>query len=173
MLGPFLFLLYIYDLPTIFEESQVTMFADDTCLLKSGKKGELLLQPDVERLTKWFLSNKLTINVGKYEIVSFGIGVPQEPHILEKPLTCEKSCKYLGLHLDGLLRFREHIDFGVKKLNKFCGLIYRIREQYTRSSLLMFYNSFAKYVISYASLLYGTTAKTNLMKVEKCSTQIS
>ena len=30
----------------------------------------------------------------------------------------------------------------------------------------MFYNLFAKYVISYALILYGTAAKTNLMKVE-------
>ena len=119
VLGPFLFLLYINDLPTIIQESQVTMFADDTSLLKSGKKGELLLQPDVERLSNWFISNKLTINVGKCEIISFGIGAPQEPHILEKPLTYKKSCKYLGLHLDGSLRFREHIDYVVKKLNKF------------------------------------------------------
>ena len=71
---PFLFLLYINDLPTIIQESQATMFADDTSLLKSGKKGELLLQPDVERLSNWFISNKLTINVGKCEIISFGIG---------------------------------------------------------------------------------------------------
>ena len=129
------------------------MFADDTSLLKSGKKGELLSQPDVERLSNWFIGNKLTINVGKCEIISFGIGVPQEPHILENPLTYKKSCKYLELYLDGSLRFREHIDYVVKKLNKFCGLFYRIREQCTRSSLLMFYNSFAKSVISYMGLL--------------------
>ena len=57
VLGPFLLLLCINDLPTIIEESQVTMFADDTSLLKSGKKGELLLQTDVERLSNWFISN--------------------------------------------------------------------------------------------------------------------
>ena len=166
VLGPFLFLLYINDLPTIIEESQVMIFADDTSLLKSGKKGALLLQPDVERLSNWFTSNKLSINVGKCEIISFGNGVPQEPHILEKPFTYTKSCKYLGLHLNESLRVRKHIDYVVKNLNKFCGLIYRIREQNTRSSLLMFYNSFAKSDISYALLFYGTATKTNLMKVK-------
>ena len=57
VLGPFLFLSYMNDLPTIIEESQVTIFADDTSLLKSAKKGEFLLQPDVERLSNWFVSN--------------------------------------------------------------------------------------------------------------------
>ena len=60
------------------------MFAEYTSLLKSGKKGEFLLQPDVERLSNWFISNKLTINIRKCEIFSFGIGVSQEPHTLEK-----------------------------------------------------------------------------------------
>ena len=64
-LGSFLFLQYMNDLPTGIEESQVTIFADDTSLLKSGKKGELLLQPDVERLSNWFVSTKLFINVEK------------------------------------------------------------------------------------------------------------
>ena len=91
---------------------------------------------------------------------------------LFQPLTYKESCKYLGLHLDGSLRFREHIDYVVKKRNQFSGLIHRIREQYTRSSLLMFYNSFAKSVLSYALISYGTAAKTNLMKVENAQRRI-
>ena len=63
--GPLLFLLCMNDLPTGIEESQVNFFADDTSLLESGKKGEFLLQPDVERISNWFVSNKLFINVGK------------------------------------------------------------------------------------------------------------
>ena len=93
VLEPFLFLLYINNLPTVIEKSQVTMFVDDTSLLKSGKKGELLLQPDVERLSNWFISNKLSINVGKSEFFSFGIGFPEEFDLLVKPLTYKKSCK--------------------------------------------------------------------------------
>ena len=99
-LGPFLFLLHKNDLSTVIEERQVTMFADDTSLLTCGKNDELLLQPVVERLSNWFNSNKLTINAGKCEIISFGIGAPQEPHLSEKSLTYKKSCKYLVLHLD-------------------------------------------------------------------------
>ena len=147
------------------------MFADDTSPLKSGKKGEPLVQPDVERLSNWLISNGVTMNVGKCEIISIGTGVPQKPHILDKPVFYKKPIEYLGLHLDGSLRFREHIDYVVRKL-KFCGLIYRIREQYTRSSLLLFYNLFVKSVISYALISYGTAAKINLMKVENAQLRI-
>ena len=142
------FSLNIKRLPTVIEESQVTMFANETSLLKSWTKGELLLQPNGEKLSNWFVSNKSSINVGICETISFGIWVPQEHHLSEKSLTYRESCKYLGLHLDGSLRFRENIDYVVIKLNMFYVLIYGIREQYTRFSLLMFYNSFAKFVIS-------------------------
>ena len=67
------------------------MFVDNTSLLKSGKKGELLSQPDVERLSNWFISYKLSINVGKCGIISIGIGFPQELHLLEKPSTYKKA----------------------------------------------------------------------------------
>ena len=40
-----LFPLYINDRPTVIEKSQITTFADDRGLLKSGKKGEHLIQP--------------------------------------------------------------------------------------------------------------------------------
>ena len=36
----------------------------------------------------------------------------------------------------------------------------------------MFYNSFSKSVISHALILYGTAAKTNLMKVEHAQRRI-
>ena len=84
VLGPFLFLLYVNDLPNLIEDSQITMFADDTNLLRCGKKREVLLQEDIERVADWFISNKLTINVGKCEVISFGNGIPQEIQLWAK-----------------------------------------------------------------------------------------
>ena len=60
----------------------------------------------------------------------------------------------------------------MQKLNKFCGLIYRVRDLYPRKCLLMFYNSFARSVISYGILVYGSAAKTNLKKIENAQRRI-
>ena len=92
--------------------------------------------------------------------------------ILSKELEYKNSCKYLGVHIDKNLRFREHIDHVVKKLNKFCGLIYRVRHLYPSKCLLMFYNSFAKSIITYELLLYGTAYKTNMTKIEAVQRRI-
>ena len=118
-------------------------------------------------MTDWFTANKLTVNTDKCEAMSFGCGLPAKVTLLNKTLCYKSSCKYSGLHLDGCLRIREHINYVVQKLNKFCGLIYRVRDLYPEKCLLMFYNSFARSIISYGILVYGTAAKTSLKKIEK------
>ena len=123
-------------------------------------------------MTNWFVSNKLTVNVDKCEAISFGCGKPDKVTILRNKLPYQKACKYLGLHLDGSLKFREHIDYVTKKLNKFCGLIHRVRHMYPRKCLLMFYNSFAKSIICYGLIVYGSAAKTNLKKIENAQRRI-
>ena len=92
--------------------------------------------------------------------------------MMNNTIPYKKSCKYLGIHLDSSLGFIHHIDYVVKKLNKFCGLIYRIRYFYDIKCLLMFYNSFAKTVICYGRLIYGTAAKSNLTKIEMAQRRI-
>ena len=166
VLGPFLFLLYINDLEKVVKDSQIVMFADDTTIVKSGKSTERKINEDLRRITDWFTVSKLTVNIGKFEAISFGCGLPEKITILNEELSYKSPCKYLGLHLYGCLRFREHINYVMKKLNKLYGFIYRVRDLYPRNCLLMFYNSFAMSIISYGILVYGSTVKTNLKKIE-------
>ena len=149
------------------KNSQIVMFADDTTIVKSGKilTGKSM-KVSVESLIGSIVS-KLTVNIGKCKAISIGCGLPEEITVLNEELRYKSSCKYLGLHLDGCLRFREHINYVVKKLNKICGLIYRVRDLYPRKCLLMFYDSFARSIISYGILVYGSAAKTNLKKYLK------
>ena len=110
VLGPFLFLLYINDLQKVVKDSQIVMFADDTTIVKSGKHTDRDLNEDLHRITDWFTASKLTVNIGKCEAISFGNGLPEKITILNEELCYKSSCKYLGLHLDGSLKFREHIN---------------------------------------------------------------
>ena len=172
VLGPFLFLLYVNDLSTTCSKSKVTMFADDTTVINAGKRTDTLVREDIKTMTRWFDSNKLTINAEKCEAIHFGRGRPEAIVIKDKTLDYKSSCKYLGLQIDPRLSFKDHIDQVVKKLNKFCGLIYHVRHLYPRKCLLMFYNSFAKSVITYGLLIYGSAAKTNLAKIDSAQRRI-
>ena len=59
----------------------------------------------------------------------------------------------------------EHFDSVVRKLNKPCGLIHRVRGLFLRKWLLLFFNSFFKSVISCGLLAWGSAAETNFHKV--------
>ena len=143
------------------KDSQIVMFADDTTIVKSGKNTDRKINEGLRRIIDWFTVSKLTVNISKCEAISFGCGLPEKITTLNEELSYKSSCKYFGLHPDGCLRFRKHISYVVKKLNRICGLIYRVRDLYLRKRILMFYNSFATSIISYGILVYGSAAKTN------------
>ena len=74
-LGPLLFLLYINDLPNCLEETQASMFADDTnlsCQGKSSAEIEKKINTDLENVHKWLIANKLTLNQEKTECMLIG-----------------------------------------------------------------------------------------------------
>ena len=172
VLGPFLFILYINDLPAVCNESTLVMFADDTTVVNASNDNNSPLQMDVERVSNWFNTNKLTINYVKCEAINFGKPTNEKVKLKDNALDYNTSCKYLGIYSDKNLTFRDHVDFVVKKLNKFCGLMYRVRHFYPRRCLLMFYDSFAKSVIIYGLLVYGNTSKQNLEKIDRVQRKI-
>ena len=80
----------------------------------------------------------------------------------------QESVKYLGITLDRKLIFGFHIQQTVNKLNSICGVFYRNRDYYPISKLIKFYKDFAKPVISYGLLVYGSTNKKRLTKIDMC-----
>ena len=172
VLGPFLFLIYINDLPLVCEKSKISLFADDTTVYNMGRNSEKELTEDVRKMRNWFDVNKLTLNVEKCESISFGRAQPVSEEAFGEKISCKSSCKYLGVLIDNKLNFKDHVDHVSKKLNKFCGLVYSIRHLYPLHCLLLFYKSYAKPLITYGLLNYGSTTKTNLQPIENAQRRI-
>ena len=63
------------------------------------------------------------MNVEKFEVFFFGSVNPEKLKLQEKSIDYKNPYIYLGLHVDKWLRFNQHIDYVVEKLNKFSGLI--------------------------------------------------
>ena len=74
-LGPFLFLIYINDLPFSLKNSEVAMYADDTIISYSSKDNDELnetLNSDLDSLKQWLEDNKLSLNVIKTQAMVIG-----------------------------------------------------------------------------------------------------
>ncbi|CAB4014601.1 Hypothetical predicted protein [Paramuricea clavata] len=70
-LGPLLFSLYINDLPNCLEQTEASMFADDTNISSIGNSPadiEVKLNNDLYNVNNWLIENKLTLNVKKLNL---------------------------------------------------------------------------------------------------------
>ena len=68
ILGPFLFLFYINNLDSSSGNSKVSMFADTT-IFNAKKNVSFTMQPEIDLISDWMTSDKLTINIDKCEVV--------------------------------------------------------------------------------------------------------
>ena len=67
-LGPLLFLIYIYDLPQAVQDSNVSMYADDTSLCYQSHaltRLNKVINSNLRKLDTWLQGNKLSLNVAK------------------------------------------------------------------------------------------------------------
>ena len=159
MLGPLLFLIFVNDLPTNMQKSEITLFADDTNILCGGKDIEKNIKDSITEAILWFNENKLCVNSKKAQLVYFGkdLGLNLNPILPDCEL--QESVNNLGITLDRKLNFEFHIQQTVNKLNSICGVFYRFRDYYPISKLIQFYKVFVKPVISHGLLVYGCTKK--------------
>ena len=151
--------------PDPWKRNKMAFFADDTSIIKSGKT-KCNMQNNCMQLCDWFNYNKTWLNTSKCETMSFGNNYQNTLTVQNEAMPRNTCCKKLGVLIDSKLTYRDHNNYVVKKLKKFCGLIYRVRDIYPIKCLLLFYNAYAKSVICHGLLVYGRAAKTNLSKIE-------
>ncbi|MEL6988783.1 MAG: reverse transcriptase family protein, partial [Bacteroidota bacterium] len=119
ILGPLLFLLYVNDLKSCKLNNKLTMFADDTSVVQTDEFPNNGITEDIKQIHEWCVTNKLSVNPKKCEVLSFGSKKCDSIVMSGFDIPNKKSCKYLGVHLDGQLKFNEHIKHVTNKLNQF------------------------------------------------------
>ena len=74
VLGPLLFLTYVYDICKSSEILSFILFADDTNLFLSHQDFKVLnntMNQELKKVTLWLSANKLSLNVGKTNFMTF------------------------------------------------------------------------------------------------------
>lgn len=166
ILGPFLFIVYINDLPFLVEKlADIVLYADDTSLIFKTSRKNLSCSDINLVLTNikfWFDANNLALNSKKTKCVKFTLcrntATTSSIAINNDKLEFEKECKFLGLTLDSKLQWGPHIDALGGRLSSAAFAVRKIRQLTDVTTARLVYYSYFHSVMSYGILLWGKAA---------------
>lgn len=166
ILGPFLFLVYVNDLPFMVQKStDIVLFADDTSLIfKVDRKDSNLnvLNSVLRLILNWFTVNNLVLNAKKTKCINFCLPNVRKLNlniILDNDkLECIDSTVFLGITLDAKMQWGPHIDALSNRLSSAAYAIWKIRQLTDVATARLVYFSYFHSIMSYGILLWGRAA---------------
>ena len=179
VLGPIFFLLFINDLPIV-TNFNVKLFADDTFLSLEGDDIKLLqtkANKELRKVSKWFLDNKLTLNISKskFMIIKRGNKKSSQNFVLKfnrKKLEQCESYKYLGIYIDENLSWKEHVRYLCEKLSKMCGIFSKLRHCCNRELLRVVYFALVDSHLQYCNIIWGNASEKILKPLIKLQEKV-
>jgi hypothetical protein len=174
LIGPFLFNLFINDMPRT-PDTALALFADDTAVYTSSWSRQVIvsrLNKHLEEIESYCNSWKLKINYAKTEFVVFSKKRSAQPStvtIAGNVVRETTAAKYLGVTLDKGLTFRQHITEkkrqGIVALKSLYPLINR-KSGLSPENKLAIYKTIVRPMILYAAPVFSNAAKSNLKHLQ-------
>ena len=170
-----IFLIFCNDLQNHLLFLSCIQFADDTTLYITHNKISYIqscIEIDLAVLRDWFLSNKLTLNIGKSVCILFGqkSGDNINLHISlgKENIPQVKSTKFLGMWIDESLTWNEHITKVILKLKSRVNLLKMSKNFLSKHALKVLYFAQLHSVLAYGIVMWGSLAsQANLNKLQK------
>ena len=170
ILGPLLFLIYINDIINSSQLLKFILFADDTNIFYSGKCINSLvntLNNELAKVSLWFKSNKLSLNIDKTCFMYFTNSQYRTVHNLNifidnKPITEKQSTKFLGVVLDSHLTWNDHFKKISTSVSKAIGILWKLKPILTRKTLFMLYNTLILPHLTYCNIVWGNCNKSKV-----------
>ena len=163
ILGPLLFLVYVNGLGEDITANLVCQYADDTSIiLARPTMAELsaVCSAAAEQMRVWCGDNQLRLNVDKTGLLSFSKQSISEESIYvrldRKSVPVSSDIKFLGVYLDANLDWECHINSLNNKLNTYCGLLRRLRDQLFTDTIRLLYFSNIQSIMTYGILFWGS-----------------
>ena len=180
ILGPLLFIIYINELPDIFDSgSKLLLYADDAKIYKQifNRQDKDNFQHDLTKLNSWADNWLLKLNIVKCKKVSFGRHIEGTEHysIANVELENVESIKDLGVTFDSHLKFEIHISDKINKAYSILGIIRRNFKFLDKESFLVLYKSMVRSHLEYANCIWSPHTvqdKKNVEKVQMRATKL-
>ena len=136
------------------------MYADDTTISCNINQNvnEIVINAELEKVNKWLCSNKLSLNIKKTKFMAF--------HHKQKQVQCPnikinnieinrvRQFNFLGIIMSADLKWKKHIDHISLKISAVIEMMYRLKDIYSKNSLLTLYNSLVVPHLNYCILTW-------------------
>ncbi|PJE77627.1 hypothetical protein CI610_03447 [invertebrate metagenome] len=172
VLGPFLFLLYINDLPDALT-NQVKLFADDTSLYAviDDNQAEIAgtLNTDLENISFWANKWDVKFNPNKTKSVLFSRKKTQiipQLFFLDTPIDNSHTHKQLGLTFNSDGSWSEHIQNIFEKSYKRLNILKSLKYKLNRETLITMYVAFIRPILEYSSVVWDNCNNTCKQLIE-------
>jgi len=172
ILGPLLFLIYVNDIITDID-SEILLFADDTCLYEpvfDPKTSIAKLNDDLVRLSSWAKQWLVNFNPLKTKFMVFSKKlhkIQYDPLFLDgKVLGRVQSHCQLGIIFNDKMTWEDHVREKCTVAMKRVTLLKRLALKVPRNTKLAIYTSFIRPILEYGSVLFDncTTAMSDMME---------
>jgi hypothetical protein len=173
VLGPFLYLLYTANFPTL-RQTIVATFADYTAILASHsdpKIASYVLQKNLDKIHNCLKIWRIKANGTKSIHVTFTMKKETCPPVIfnDHQLPQADEAKCLDLHLDRRLTWQKHIWLKRLQLRAKLRQMYWILDrnsQLSADNKLLIYKAILKRVWLYGCQLWGTASISNIERIE-------
>ena len=170
ILGPLLFNVFINDIFMFIEKSEICNFADDNTIHDCGKDLSNILENlkhDMQILLKWFRINSLQANPGKFQFRILGKKNRNSAKLIINSTETEetKQVVLLGITIDNLLTFNEHIDNLCRIANYKLHALRRTRKYLSLKKAKLLCNAFINSQFNYAPLVWMFCRKKQYLKI--------
>lgn len=160
VLGPFLFIVAINDLPSN-NKAVTKIYCDDTSTMETHNDLQflnILMHDANNEVLNWFFCNKLHCNEDKTQSLILSL----------RNENIQNSVKLLGIYIDGKLNWRDQINNVCKKISRTVYLFWKLKSFVNLEYLRMAYFGLFQSHISYGILLWGhSTAVNDILLIQK------
>ena len=173
ILGPLLFNVFINDIFYFVVYSIIHNYADDNTLSYTHKDFNFLrnvLQEDSLILIQWFDRNFMEANPDKFQAICVGKQMHDNIdsfQIGNTNIKCEDNVTLLGVNIDFMLKFDDHVSDICKKASKQLAVLKRLGRFLIKQGKLVIYNSFIASNFSYCPLAWHFCSSSSTNKLEK------
>ena len=145
------------------------------CSHKNSQNVQAIVNNKLHKVSKWFCSNKLSLNLNKTRYMILSKSKTNEPFSVQIngfEIVQTHIYKYLGVIIDDKLKWHDHITYICRKIFKFSDLFYRIRRITTTKILLMLYYALVCPHLHYSIIDWGCACNTLLAPLHAIQNKI-